>query len=247
MSEAALTANIAMYKELAVGMADFHWCCMAGSRGVALAMHAAMDVKPHLQPETFRWDVALHQAPDTESCCCRGASGTRVGSRRTSSPRNQCLRPSRVLRERRFPRSWSGQQSFKRFRLRKSPTSSRTLRPSGAPVGRDREVQPVASRPVETMAAHAQEILQQTNQDAVPAVEAQSVTAELSETMIHEAVSRSRRNPGEWRWNSPLSSHRGSSEVLQSLLQRFHSMSRRTWLCPGVGSNRGPPACGCPS
>ncbi|HMZ57053.1 MAG TPA: TonB family protein, partial [Nitrospira sp.] len=50
------------------------------------------------------------------------------------------------------------------------------------------EVQPVASRPVETVVAQAQEILQQTNQDAVQAVEAQSVTAQLSETMIQQSA-----------------------------------------------------------
>ena len=104
---------------------------------VALAMHAAMEVKPHLQPETFfgMWH------------CTRRRHRVLLLLRRFlhksrfqdgQSPRNQCLRPSRVLRERRFPRSWSGRQSFKRFRLRKSPASSRTLRPSGAPVGRDR-------------------------------------------------------------------------------------------------------------
>ena len=30
---------------------------------LALAMHAVMDIKPHLQPEKFQWDVVLHQAP----------------------------------------------------------------------------------------------------------------------------------------------------------------------------------------
>jgi len=30
---------------------------------LALAMHAVMDITPHLQPEKFQWDVVLHEAP----------------------------------------------------------------------------------------------------------------------------------------------------------------------------------------
>ena len=185
MSEAALTANIAHIQ----GARSGGWLISLVLHGglVALAMHAAMDVKPHLQPETFRWDVALHQAPTpspvaaealpTQESVPRRTEPTKPVSSSVSSPSRAPV--PKVVERTAIVQTVQATQVTPRVVERSTPQERQSV---------VTEVQPVASRPVETVVAHAQEILQQTNQDAVQAVEAQSVTAQLSETMIQQSA-----------------------------------------------------------
>ena len=154
---------------------------------VALAMQAVMDVKPHRQPETFRWDVALQPLPAPSPAAAEPIPSPQPVSA-PSPPKQPVSRPvsqpspapvQQVVERTAVVQTVQATQVTPRVVERSAPQERQSV---------VTEVQPVTSRPVETVVAHAQEILQQTNQDAVQAVEAQSVTAQLSETMIQQSA-----------------------------------------------------------
>ena len=115
MSEAALTANIVYERSSQRWMADFIGVAWGL---VALAMQAVMEVKPHRQAETFL-GCAIWVGPSAECLAAEPFRKQSVPQRTTTQ--NQCLGRCRSLHRHQYLRSWSGGQSFKRFRLRKSP------------------------------------------------------------------------------------------------------------------------------
>ena len=120
---------------LAVEGGWFHWYCNGGL--VALAMHAAMDVKTALQPETFRWDGHCTRRRHRVLLLLRRPATQESVPRRTEPTKPVRLRPSRVLRERRFPRSWSGRHRSNGSATQVTPRVVERST-SGAPVGHDR-------------------------------------------------------------------------------------------------------------
>lgn len=184
MSEVALTANIAHVQ----GSRSGGWLISLVLHGgvVALVMHAAMDVKPRLHTKTFSWDVALHQAPPpspiaAEAVPLQESVPTRTQPTKPVSP--PVSSPSRapvpkVVERRAVVQTVQAAQATPPVMERSAPQERHSV---------VTEVRPVASQPVhETVVAHAQEIVQQTSQDAVQPVEAQVMTAQLSEALIQQ-------------------------------------------------------------
>lgn len=186
MSEVALTANIAHVR----GSRSGGWLVSLVLHGgvVALAMQAVMDVKPHLQPETFRWDVALHQAP-TPSPVAAEALPPQEPVPTPPQPANP-VSPS-VSRPSRAPAPRVVERTAVVQTVHATQVTPKVMERS-APQERQAivtEVQPVTAQPVhETAVAHAHEVLQQTSEEVVHTAEAQMATAQTSEAIIQESA-----------------------------------------------------------
>jgi protein TonB len=154
---------------------------------VAIAMQVVMDVKPHLQPATFRWDVALHQLPAPSPVAAdslppqesvpkptQAQPATRPASRSSGAPIPQAVERTAVVRT-----------------VQSAQVTPRAIERS-APLERQAvvtEVQPVTAQPVhEAQVAHAQEVVRQERHDAVHAVEAEMATAHPPEGWIQESA-----------------------------------------------------------
>ena len=147
---------------------------------VALALQAVMDVKPHLQPETFQWKVALQEAPAPTPVASaappRQEPVPEPARRPSASPPVQ--QPSKAVVPRPVERTAVVQtvqpvQSTPRL-IERSATQER---------------QTVASQPVqETAITHAQEVVQQDIHHTVEPSDVSTMTAESSAAVIHEAA-----------------------------------------------------------
>ena len=186
MSDAAMRMDVAQVQ----GSLSSGWLISVMLHGgvVALAMQAVMDIKPHLQPETFRWEVALHEAPAP------------------SPVASDALPPQESVSEAALPQPASPpvQQSSKAPVPRTVERTAvvQTVQPvqstpkvmeRSAPQERQAvvtEVRTLASYPVQqTVVAHAQEVVQQDIHETAQTSDGPMVTAQSSATVIHEAAS----------------------------------------------------------
>ena len=186
MSDAAMRMDVAQVQ----GSLSSGWLISVVLHGgvVALAMQAVMDIKPHLQPETFRWEVALHEAPAP------------------SPVASDALPPQESVSEAALPQPASPpvQQSSKAPVPRTVERTAvvQTVQPvqstpkvmeRSAPQERQAvvtEVRTLASYPVQqTVVAHAQEVVQQDIHETAQTSDGPMVTAQSSATVIHEAAS----------------------------------------------------------
>lgn len=186
MSDAAMRMDVAQVR----GSLSSGWLISVVLHGgvVALAMQAVMDIKPHLQPETFRWEVALHEAPAP------------------SPVASDALPPQESVSEAALPQPASHpvQQSSKAPVPRTVERTAvvQTVQPvqstpkvmeRSAPQERQAvvtEVRTLASHPVQqTVVAHAQEVVQQDIHETAQTSDGPMVTAQSSATVIHEAAS----------------------------------------------------------
>ncbi len=186
MSDAAMRMDVAQVQ----GSLSSGWLISVVLHGgvVALAMQAVMDIKPHLQPETFRWEVALHEAPAP------------------SPVASDALPPQESVSEAALPQPASPpvQQSSKAPVPRTVERTAvvQTVQPvqstpkvmeRSAPQERQAvvtEVRTLASHPVQqTVVAHAQEVVQQDIHETAQTSDGPMVTAQSSATVIHEAAS----------------------------------------------------------
>ncbi len=184
MSDIALRAHIAHVQ----GPRSGGWLISLVLHGglVALAMQAVMDVKPHLQTETFRWDVALQQTPAPSPVVAESVPpqesvpkptqshpASRPVSRSSRAPVPQVVERTAVIQ------TAQSAQVTPQVIERSAPQERRAV---------VTEVQPVTSQPVhEAVVAHAQEVVQQERHDIVD-VEAQMVTAQSSEAQVRESA-----------------------------------------------------------
>ena len=187
MSDAAMRMDVAQVQ----GSLSSGWLISVVLHGgvVALAMQAVMDIKPHLQPETFRWEVALHEAPapspvasdalpPQESVSEAALPQPCISLRCSSLPRLRCRRT--------VERTGSRADGSARAIHSKSDGTI-------APQERQAvvtEVRTLASYPVlQTVVAHAQEVVQQDIHETAQTSDGPMVTAQSSATVIHEAAS----------------------------------------------------------
>ncbi|MGC3974884.1 MAG: TonB family protein [Nitrospira sp.] len=188
MSQIALKGNIAHVR----GSRSGGWLISLMLHGglVALAMQAVMEVKPHLQPETFRWDVALQPAPTPSP-----AAAEPIPSPQPVSEPPQSKKP--VSRPVSQPSPEPVPQVVERTAAVQTVQATQvTPRVVERSVPQERqavvnEEQPVVSQPVhETVAvvAQAQEVVQQESHDIVQAVEAQMVTAQFFEAVVQQSA-----------------------------------------------------------
>ena len=147
---------------------------------VALAMQAVMEVKPHLQSETFQWKVALQEAPAPTSVASAASPRQELvpePARRPSvSPPVQ--QPSKAPVPRPVERTAVVQT------VQPVQSTPRVIERSAT-----QERQTVASQPVQEMAVtHAQEVVQQDIHQTVQPSDVSTMTAESSAAVIHEAA-----------------------------------------------------------
>ena len=185
MSGVALRGDIAHVR----GSRNGGWLISLVLHGglVAIAMQVVMDVKPHLQPATFRWDVALHQLPPPSPVAADSLP-----------PQESVPKPTQAQLATR-PASRSSRASIPRTvertavvqTVQSAQVTPRAIERS-APLERQAvvtEVQPVTAQPVhEAQVAHAQEVVRQERHDAVHAVEAEMATAQSPEGGIQESA-----------------------------------------------------------
>ena len=186
MSDIALRAHI-VYER---GSRSGGWLISLLLHGglLALAMQAVMEVTPHRQTETFRWDVALQSAPAPSPVAAeplppqqsvpQPPQPQKPVSRPVSQPSPEPV--SQVVERTAIVQTVQATQVTPRVVERSAPQERQAVAT---------EVQPVTSQPVhETMVAHAQEILPQERQETVHTVEAQAVVTQVSEAMIQESA-----------------------------------------------------------
>lgn len=188
MSEVAFTAHMARVR----GSRSGGWLISLMLHGglVALAMQAVMEVKPHRQPEPFRWDVALHPAPTPSPVAVEPAPSQQPVSE-PPQPKKPVSRPvsqpspapvPQVVERAAVVQTVQATQVTPRVVERSAPQERQAV---------VTEVQPVASQPVHeavAVVAHAQEVVQQESHDIVQPVESQMVTAQLSEAVARQSA-----------------------------------------------------------
>lgn len=157
---------------------------------VALAMQAVMEVKPHRDPETFRWDVALQPAPAPRSA----AAEPIPSQQRVSQPPPPKQPVSRPVSQ---PSPAPVQQVMERTAVVQTVQATQvTPRVVERSTPQERqavvaEVQPVESQPVQeavAVVAQAQAVVQQESHDIVQPVEAHMVTAQSSEAVVQQSA-----------------------------------------------------------
>ena len=154
---------------------------------VALAMQAVMEVKPHLQSETFQWKVALQEAPAPTPVASadppRQEPVPEPARRPSVSPPVQ--QPSKAAIPRPVERTAVVQtiqpmQSTPQVIERSAIQERQTV---------VTERQPVAAQPVqETAVTHAQEVVQQDIHQTVQSSDISTMTPESSAPVTHEAA-----------------------------------------------------------
>ena len=188
MSQIALRGDIAHVRSSRSG----GWLISLMLHGglVVLAMQAVMEVKPHRQPETFRWDVALQPAPPPSPVAAEPIASqqpvldppqpkkpvSRPVSQPSPAPAPQIVERTAVVQ------TVQATQVTPRVVERSAPQERQAV---------VTEVQPVASQPVHesvAVVAQAQEVVQQESQDIVQPVEAQLVTAQSSEAVVQQSA-----------------------------------------------------------
>jgi len=157
---------------------------------VALAMQAVMDVKPHRQPETFRWDVALQPLPAPSPAAAEPIPSPQPVSA-PSPPKQPVSRPvsqpspapvQQVVERTAVVQTVQATQVAPRVMERSAPQERQAV---------VTEVQPVASQPVQeavAVVAQAQAVVQQESHDIVQPVEAQMVMAQSSEAVVQQSA-----------------------------------------------------------
>ncbi len=186
MSQIALRGNIAHVR----GSRGGGWLISLMLHGglVALAMQSVMEVKPHRQPETFRWDVALQPAPNP-------VPAEPLASQQPVSDPPQPKKP--VSRPVSQPSPAPVPQAVERMAAVQTVQATQvTPRVVERSVPQERqavatEVQPVETQPVHeavAVVAQAQEVVQQEHQDIVQSVEARMVSAQSSEAVVQQSV-----------------------------------------------------------
>ena len=185
MSEIALGSNIAHMR----GSRSGGWLISLVLHGgvVALAMQAVMDVKPHLQTETFKWDVALQQAPAPSPAVAESLPPQEsVPQPAQAQPASRPMpRPSRAPVPQVVERT-AVVQTVQPTQVTPRVVERAALQERQAVVT---QVVPIASQPIhETPVAQVQEAVEQERHDIVQAVEAQIVTAQSSEALIQESA-----------------------------------------------------------
>ncbi|MBS0169499.1 MAG: TonB family protein [Nitrospira sp.] len=188
MSQIALSENIAHGR----GTRSGGWLISLMLHGglVALAMQAVMEVKPHRQPETFRWDVALQPAPTPSPVAAEPVPSPQPVSE-PPQPKKPVSRPvsqpspapaPQVVERTAVVQTVQATQVAPRVVERSTPQERQAV---------VTEVQPVASQPVHEAVAvvsQAQEVVQQDSHDMVQPVETQMVTAQSSDAVQQSAV-----------------------------------------------------------
>ncbi len=187
MSQIALRGNITHVR----GSRSGGWLISLMLHGglVALAMQAVMEVKPHRQPETFRWDVALQPAP-TPSPVAAEPTPSQQPISEPPQPKKPVSRP--VSQPSPAPVPQVVERTAVVQTVQASQVTPRVVERS-VPQERQAvvtEVQPVATQPVqETVAvvAQAQEFVQQERHDIVQPVEAKMAAAQSSEAAVQQS------------------------------------------------------------
>ena len=188
MSHVALSVNIAHLR----GSRSGGWLISLMLHGglVALAMQAVMEVKPHRQPDTFRWDVALQSAPVPSPAAAEPIPSQQPVSE-PPPPKQSLSRPvsppspkpvPQVMERTAVVQAVQATQVTPRVVERFAPQERQAV---------VTEVQPVASQPVQeavAVVAQAQAVVQQESHDMVQPVEAQMVMAQSSEAVVQQSA-----------------------------------------------------------
>ena len=188
MSQLALRGNIAHVG----GSRRGGWLISLMLHGglVALAMQAVTEVKPHRQPETFRWDVALQPAPTPSPAAAESIPSSQPVSE-PSPPKQPVSRPvsqpspapvPQVMERKAVVQTVQATQVTPRVEERSAPQERQAV---------VTEAQPVTAQPVQeavAVVAQAQEVVQQESRDIVQPVEAQTVTAQSSEAVVQQSA-----------------------------------------------------------
>lgn len=186
MSQIVLGANITQMR----GSRSGGWLISLVLHGgvVAFALQAAMEGKPHLHTETFRWDVALQQAPSPSPVAAE-APPPQASVPATAQPQKPVSRPMsqpsrspvpQVLARTAVVQTVQATQVTPRVVERSAPQERQAV---------VTEVRPVGSQPVyQAAVAQAQTIIQQERHDAVQIAEAQVVTAQSSESLVQQSA-----------------------------------------------------------
>lgn len=185
MSEIALRSNLAHMR----GSRSGGWLISLVLHGgvVALAMQAVMDVKPHLQTEAFKWDVALQQAPAPSPAVAEShPPHDSVPQPAQAQPASRPMpRPSRAPVPQVVERK-AVVQTAQPAQVTPRVVERAALQDRQAVVT---EIEPIASQSIhETPVAQVQEVVQQERHDIVHTDEAQIVTAQSSEALIQESA-----------------------------------------------------------
>jgi len=189
MSNAAMEADLGNMCSVRTG--GWLVSILVHGGALALAMHAVMDITPHLQPEKFQWDVVLQEAHAPSPI----ASEAQPPQKSVSEPPPPQPSPQSTARAAKAP----VRRSVERTAVVQTVRTAQSLQSAPSVVERSSvqerqavtsEAQTVDAQPVHReVVARTQEVVQQDIYEATPTSD-QSVVADLSPAaVIHQAAS----------------------------------------------------------